>query len=98
MHLRSRLENQITIGIERAEKAFFVTAEVRFHPLKRIDGDKEGIFDRGFISPKSHSLPGSVITSTVIRKLQGHGYPSAWFSSQYDHLAFPPDLFESRPQ
>jgi hypothetical protein len=76
MHLRGRLANQIAICIERTEKAFFVTPEMRFHPLKRIDGDKERIFDRGVIPPKTYSLPGSVITSTVIWKFQGHRYPS----------------------
>jgi len=82
VHLRGRLANQITIGIERTEKALFVTPETRLHPLKRSDGDKEGIFNRGVISPKTHGLPGTVVTSTVIRKLQGHGYPSAWIASQ----------------
>jgi hypothetical protein len=45
MHLRGRLANQVAICIERTEKAFFVTPEMRFHPLKSIDGDKEGIFN-----------------------------------------------------
>jgi hypothetical protein len=81
VHLRGRPANQIAIGIERTEKALFVVPELRFHPLKRIDGDKEGIFNRGVISPKSYGLPGSVITSAMIRKLQGHGYPSVWIAS-----------------
>jgi hypothetical protein len=80
VYRRGRLENQIAMCIERAEKPFFVAPETRFHPLKRIDGDKEGIFDRGVISPKAYRPPGSVITSTVIRKLQGRGYPSVWMS------------------
>jgi hypothetical protein len=77
MHRRGRLANQITVCVERSEKAFFVSPKMRRHPLKRADGDKEGIFDRGVISPKAHGLPGSIIASTVVWKLQGHGYPSA---------------------
>jgi len=82
MHGRGRLENQIAICIERSEKAFFVMPEMRFHPLKSIDGDKEGIFDRGVVSPKTYSLPGSIITSAVIRKFQGHCIlPFGWRAS-----------------
>src|ERR1700730_237621 len=62
--------------IERTEKALFVTPEIWVHPQQSTDGDKEGIFDRGVISPKTNSLSGSVITSTMIRKFQGHRYPS----------------------
>jgi hypothetical protein len=76
MHLRSRPANQIAICIESTEKASFVAPEMRFHPLKSIDGDKEGILDRGVITPKSYSLTGPVITSTMIRKFQGHRLPS----------------------
>ena len=76
MHLRSRLANQITMRIERTEKAFLVTPEMRLYPLKSVDGDKEGIFNRGIISPETYRPAGPVITSTVIRKLQGQRYPS----------------------
>src|SRR5579872_6064230 len=75
MHLGGRPANQIAIRIECAKKAFFVTLETRFYPLKRVDRDKERIFDRGVVSPKMHSLPGSVVASTAIGKLKGHGYP-----------------------
>src|ERR1700747_1442715 len=75
MYLCSRPENQIAACIKRTQKAFFVTPQMRFHPLKGVDGDKERIFDRGVISPKTDSLPGSVITSTVVRKFQRHRYP-----------------------
>jgi hypothetical protein len=75
MLLRGRLKNQVAMCVERTDKAFFVTPEKWFHTLQRIDGDKERIFDRGIISPKAYRLPGSVIAPTVIRKLQGHGYP-----------------------
>jgi hypothetical protein len=68
MHLRSRLENQIAMCIERTDKAFFVGW---FHTLQRIDGDKGRIFDRGIISQEAYRLRGSVTASTVIRKLQG---------------------------
>jgi hypothetical protein len=60
MHLRSRPANQIAICIESAKKASFVTPEVRFHPLKGIDGHEEGIFDRGVITPKPYSLTAPV--------------------------------------
>jgi hypothetical protein len=81
MHLRGRLENQIAMRIELTDEAFFVTPEKWFHALQRVDGDKERIFDRGIISPKAYRLPGSVITSAVIRKLQSHGYPWVWMSN-----------------
>jgi hypothetical protein len=83
MHRRSRLANQIAICVERSEKTLLVTPEMRIHPQKGTDGDKEGIFDRSVISPKPHRLPGSVITSTVIRKRQGHRYPSVQIGKPY---------------
>jgi len=52
MHLRGRLANQVAICIERTEKALFVKPGVRFHPLKSVDGDKEGIFNRSVIFPR----------------------------------------------
>src|SRR5579872_7588355 len=73
MHLGGRPANQIAMRIECAKKAFFVTLETRFYPLKSIDRDKERIFDRCLVSPKTYSLPGSVIASTAIGKLKGHG-------------------------
>src|SRR6185369_2477578 len=57
MHLRGRLANQVAICIERTEKALFVKPEVRFHPLKSVDGDKEGIFNRSVIFPRLSLLP-----------------------------------------
>jgi hypothetical protein len=71
-NVRSRAENQIAMGIEGTEKAFFVTPETRLHLFKRSNGDEEGIFDRGVISPKAYRLSGSIIASTVVRKLERH--------------------------
>jgi hypothetical protein len=85
MHRRGRLANQITVCIERSEKALFVSPKMRRYPFKRADGDKEGIFHRGVISPKTHGLPGSIITPAVVWKLQGHGYPSAWICEMVNH-------------
>ena len=71
-NVRSRAENQLAMRIEGTEKAFFVMPETRLHLFKGIDGDEERIFDRGVISPKAYRLSGSIIASTVVRKLEGH--------------------------
>ena len=76
MDHRRRPENQIAVCVERTEKACLVKPEMRLNSLESTDRDKEGIFDRGVISPKTDCLPGLVIASAVIRKLQGHRYLS----------------------
>src|ERR1700748_901454 len=53
IHPRGGLANQIAIDIECTEKACFVTRQMRIYPDKSIDGDKEGVFDRGVVSPKA---------------------------------------------
>jgi len=59
----------VTVGIERVQKTSLVGAGIWLDILQRGLVYEEGRFHRAVISPKSHSVPRTVVGAAVVRKL-----------------------------
>lgn len=60
---------QITVAIERTQKARFIGAGVRLNSSQGVFAYEECRFHGAVVSPKSHGAPGLVIRPAVIRKI-----------------------------
>ncbi len=63
---------QITVAIERTQKARLIGVGVRLNSFQGVFAYEERRFHSAIVPPKSYGAPGLVIRATVIRKIN-HG-------------------------
>ncbi|OIQ74564.1 hypothetical protein GALL_437830 [mine drainage metagenome] len=61
--------DQITVGIERIQKARLIRAGIRLDSSQCLFVNEKRCFDGAIVSPKTHGAPGLVIRTTVIWKI-----------------------------